>query len=115
MKSEATSPPLPNGERRESMNGKMTEKDKMLGGELYAPLDPQLSAERCRARLLFKALNGTRDDQQEERARLIKELIPALGHDIWIEPRFTAITAVRSRSGIRSSSTSTVSSSIPAI
>jgi maltose O-acetyltransferase len=70
------------------MNGKMTEKDKMLGGELYDPLDPQLSAERRRARLLFKALNDTRDDQQEERARLIKELIPASGHDIWIEPPF---------------------------
>jgi maltose O-acetyltransferase len=54
-----------------------SEKEKMLGGELYDPLDPQLSAERRRARLLCKALNDTRDDQQKERARLIKELIPA--------------------------------------
>jgi hypothetical protein len=44
------------------MNGKMTEKEKMLGGKLYDSLDPQLSAERRRARLLFKALNNTRDD-----------------------------------------------------
>ena len=65
-----------------------SEKDKMLGGELYDPLDPQLVAERRRARLLFKALNDTRDDQQEERARLIKELIPASGRDTWIEPPF---------------------------
>ena len=63
-----------------------SEQDKMLGGELYDPLDPQLSAERRRARLLFKALNDTRDDQQEERACLIRELIPAAGRDIWIEP-----------------------------
>jgi maltose O-acetyltransferase len=59
-----------------------SEKDKMLAGELYDPLDPQLSDERRRARLLFKALNDTRDDQQEERTRLVKALIPALGRDI---------------------------------
>ena len=60
----------------------------MLGGELYDPLDPQLSAERRRARLLTKALNDTRDDDQEERARLIRELIPAAGEGVWIEPPF---------------------------
>jgi maltose O-acetyltransferase len=65
-----------------------TEKQKMLAGDLYDPLDPQLSAERRRARLLAKALNETRDDQQEERARLIRELIPAAGGDPWIEPPF---------------------------
>jgi Maltose acetyltransferase hexapeptide capping motif len=59
-----------------------SEKDKMLGGERYDPLDPQLAAERPRARLLFKALNDTRDDQPDERARLIRALIPAVrpGH-----------------------------------
>ena len=49
-----------------------SEKEKMLGGGLYDPLDPQLSAERRRARLLFKALNDTDDTQQEERARVIR-------------------------------------------
>ena len=65
-----------------------SEKEKMLGGELYDPLDPQLCTERRRARLLFKALNDTHDGQQEERARLIKELIPASGRSVWIEPPF---------------------------
>ena len=65
-----------------------SEKEKMLGGELYDPLDALLSAERRRARLLFKALNDTRDDQQEERARLIRELIPNAGEGVWIEPPF---------------------------
>ncbi|HEY9826748.1 MAG TPA: sugar O-acetyltransferase [Stenomitos sp.] len=63
-------------------------KDKMLSGELYDPLDPQLLAERRRARLLTKALNDTRDDQQDERDRLIRELIPNSGKGIWIEPPF---------------------------
>src|SRR5688572_19803028 len=65
-----------------------TEKQKMLAGELYNPLDPELSAERRRTRLLAKALNETCDDQQEERTRLIWELIPAAGRDLWIEPPF---------------------------
>jgi maltose O-acetyltransferase len=65
-----------------------SEKEKMLGGELYNPLDPQLCAERRRARLLLKALNDTGDDQQEERTHLIQELIPAMGQGVWIEPPF---------------------------
>ncbi len=65
-----------------------SEKEKMLGGELYNPLDPQLSAERRRARLLLKTLNDTNDDQQEERNRVINELIPATGQGILIEPPF---------------------------
>jgi len=65
-----------------------TEKHKMLGGELYDPLDPELSAERRRARLLCKALNDTSDDQQDERARLIRELLPEAAGGVWIEPPF---------------------------
>lgn len=65
-----------------------SEKEKMLAGELYDAHDPQLAAERRRARLLFKALNDTRDDQQAERYRLIRELIPAAGQGVWIEPPF---------------------------
>jgi maltose O-acetyltransferase len=65
-----------------------SEKEKMLSGELYDPLDPQLSAERQRARLLFKAFNDTPDDQQQQRDRLIKELIPTSGLEIWVEPPF---------------------------
>jgi len=60
----------------------------MLAGELYDPLDTELSAERRRARLLLKTLNDTRDDQQAERARLIRELIPTAGPEVWIEPPF---------------------------
>jgi maltose O-acetyltransferase len=65
-----------------------SEKEKMLGGELYNPLDPQLLADRQRARLLFKAFNDTRDDQSEERLRLLRALIPATGVGLLIEPPF---------------------------
>ena len=65
-----------------------TEKEKMLAGQLHDPLDPQLCDERQHAPLLLKALNDTRDDQSEERARIIKELIPSVGPEVWIEPPF---------------------------
>jgi maltose O-acetyltransferase len=34
-------------------------------------------------------LNQTRDDEVETRARLIRELIPASGKGVWIEPPFS--------------------------
>jgi maltose O-acetyltransferase len=65
-----------------------SQKEKMLAGALYDPLDPQLAGERRRARTLIKALNDTLDHQTEERARLVKELIPDTGTGVWIEPPF---------------------------
>jgi len=65
-----------------------SEREKMLSGELYDPLDPQLVAARQRARLLFKAFNDTRDDQPLERARLLRELLPRAGKELWVEPPF---------------------------
>lgn len=60
----------------------------MLAGELYDALDPELAAARRRARNLTKALNDSRDDEQELRARLLRELLGAAGADVWIEPPF---------------------------
>ena len=65
-----------------------TEKEKMLSGELYDPLDPHLSDERLKARLLIKALNDTREDQPEERSRILKELLPHAGAGLWLQPPF---------------------------
>nr|WKN34071.1 sugar O-acetyltransferase [Tunicatimonas sp. TK19036] len=65
-----------------------TEKEKMLAGELYDPLDKQLSDERLRTRLLIKELNDTREDQVEKRTRILKELIPNAGEGLWLQPPF---------------------------
>jgi maltose O-acetyltransferase len=65
-----------------------TEKEKMLAGELYNALDKQLSDERLRARLLLKELNDTRDDEKENRTRIIQSLLPGAGGDFWLEPPF---------------------------
>lgn len=69
-------------------DGPRSEKAKMLAGELYDPLDPELVAERRRARLLLHEYNATRDDQPDERGRLLRELIPRQGARLWIEPPF---------------------------
>jgi maltose O-acetyltransferase len=65
-----------------------TEKEKMLAGELYDPLDKQLSDERLKARLLIKELNDSREDQTEERSLILKKLIPNSGTDLWLQPPF---------------------------
>lgn len=65
-----------------------TEKEKMLAGELYDPLDPQLVADRLRTRLLIKELNDSREDQSEERMSILKALIPQAGDGLWMQPPF---------------------------
>ncbi|MFD2248451.1 sugar O-acetyltransferase [Pontibacter ruber] len=65
-----------------------SEKEKMLAGELYNALDPQLSEERLQARLLLKALNDAREDQTEERTRILRELIPNTKAGLWLQPPF---------------------------
>jgi maltose O-acetyltransferase len=65
-----------------------TEKEKMLAGELYDPFDKQLSAERLRTRLLLKDLNDSREDEVEQRSRILRELLPNAGSGLWLQPPF---------------------------
>lgn len=65
-----------------------SEKEKMLAGELYDPLDIQLSEERICSRLLLQALNNTTEDQIQERKQILKDLIPNAGEDLWLQPPF---------------------------
>jgi maltose O-acetyltransferase len=66
----------------------ITEKEKMLAGEMYDATDPQLAEERRRARDLCKSLNESHDNEQELRQRIIGELFGRAGDAIWIEPPF---------------------------
>ncbi|MDB4264888.1 sugar O-acetyltransferase [bacterium] len=65
-----------------------TEKEKMLAGEMYDATDPQLTAERRRARDLCKSLNESADSEQALRRRIICELFGRAGDAVWIEPPF---------------------------
>jgi len=65
-----------------------SEREKMLAGELYDPLDPELVAARVRARDLCHALNATRAGDVEERRRILRELFGKGGDSAWVEPPF---------------------------
>ena len=66
----------------------MTERQKMLAGEMYDPLDSELVSGRERARDLCQALNATREAQQEERRRLLRDLFGTGGESVWVQPPF---------------------------
>jgi maltose O-acetyltransferase len=66
----------------------MTEREKMLAGELYDPMDPELVSGRQRARDLCWALNATREGEREERRRILRELFARGGDSVWMQPPF---------------------------
>ena len=65
-----------------------TEKQKMLAGELYNALDPQLVEERLQARKLLKEFNATLAGDEAHRKEIASRLFGAAGKNIWIEPPF---------------------------
>jgi maltose O-acetyltransferase len=65
-----------------------TEKEKMLAGELYEPLDPELVQARERARDLCHDLNATRERDQNARRTILMQLFGRGGDSVWMEPPF---------------------------
>jgi maltose O-acetyltransferase len=65
-----------------------SEREKMLAGDLYDPLDPELVAARGRARDLCQSLNATTEGQQDERRRLLRALFAHGGDTVWMQPPF---------------------------
>lgn len=65
-----------------------SELEKMLAGELYDSLDPELARLRERARDLCWALNATAESAQAERRNLLEQLLGSGGDSAWIQPPF---------------------------
>lgn len=65
-----------------------TEKQKMLSGELYRSTDPELVAERQKARYFTRLYNSTTEQEIEKRSQILFELFSAAGPIIEIEPPF---------------------------
>ena len=63
-----------------------SEWQKMVTGELYDPLDPELVDRRIRARDLCQRLNATGDSPQPDRTALLRELFVAGGESVWMQP-----------------------------
>lgn len=65
-----------------------TERSKMLRGELYSAMDPELVAARVRARRLFARYNASDPADITGRAALLRELLGYAGPAAAIEPPF---------------------------
>ena len=65
-----------------------TERTKMLAGELYDALDPELVAARARARDLCQELNASRESDQESRRAILRQLFAAGGETVLMQPPF---------------------------
>ena len=65
-----------------------TEREKMLAGAPYDPLDLDLVAGRERARDLCQTLNATRESHQQERRHILSDLFGKGGDSVWMQPPF---------------------------
>ncbi len=66
----------------------MTEKEKMLAGQLYQAADPELAKERLRARKLLHTFNHSDPEDIGLRKSLLSSLLGKAGRNLWIEPPF---------------------------
>lgn len=67
----------------------MTEKEKMLAGELHdANADEELVKERVRARDLCQEYNQLKPSDFENKKRILKELLGSKKENFWIEQSF---------------------------
>jgi maltose O-acetyltransferase len=63
-------------------------KDRMLRGELYIADDPEIQADQARTADLLERYNATRQSEQEERDRILRELLGEMGEGVVIRPTF---------------------------
>lgn len=63
-------------------------KERMLRGELYLAGDPELAADHARAQDLLERYNATPHAAQEERDRLLRELLGEVGEGVVVKPPF---------------------------
>lgn len=65
-----------------------TEREKMLAGQLYDPLDADLVVARNRARELCRQLNASGEEEQELRRSILVQLFATGGDSVWMQPPF---------------------------
>jgi maltose O-acetyltransferase len=65
-----------------------TEQQKMLAGELYDALDPDLVAGRIKARELCQQLNAAPERDESLRRKLCKQIFGKGGDTVWMQPPF---------------------------
>lgn len=66
----------------------MTEREKMLAGELYDCGDPELLSRWHEAKDLILLYNATKSQDMEEKNRILERLLGGRGKNLWITPPF---------------------------
>ena len=66
----------------------MSEKKRMLSGELYRAIDKELGKDNKKARKLMKKFNNTEVEEYEYRKQIISDLFESVGNNCYIEPPF---------------------------
>jgi maltose O-acetyltransferase len=79
----------------------MTEREKMLAGQLYDASDPELAAMRRTARARMRAYNASTEEQPAERERLLRAMFGRLGDRPEVEPPFYCDYGVNIFAGAR--------------
>jgi maltose O-acetyltransferase len=65
-----------------------TEKERMLDGQFYNAMDPELMRERMNARKLTRLYNESLETDGNERTKILKQLFGTTGKNAYIEPTF---------------------------
>lgn len=66
----------------------MTEKERMLSGNLYLAQDEELARDNKKGRMLTRLFNNSTEEQQDYRTQLLKQLFESTGENLYIEPPF---------------------------
>ena len=66
----------------------MTEKEKMLNGEYYDPMDYELKRDRMEARKLLHTFNHSQPAEGIRRKEILKTLFGKSGNELFAEPPF---------------------------
>lgn len=66
----------------------MTEREKMLAGGMYDPMDPDLISARKRARDLLFRYNGLPPSDEDGQKVLLRDLLGSCGNGVFIEAPF---------------------------
>ena len=67
------------------MERQLSEKEKMILGELYDPEDKELSEERIRAHRLCAEYNATLESEADTRRDILESLLGKMGKDMFIQ------------------------------
>eukprot|EP00835_Amoeboradix_gromovi_P003058 NODE_190_length_15503_cov_0.365814.p6 type:complete len:187 gc:universal NODE_190_length_15503_cov_0.365814:413-973(+) len=64
----------------------LSEKLKMINGEMYYAMDPDLTKDRINARMLTRQYNNSLESELDKRQELLVKLFSAVGANCFIEP-----------------------------